>query len=404
MARVFFASAGTGPGVEEAIAFSARESHPELMVFLTTEASRVTVDRVMGLLGGSGPSWECCEVAESGDIEACYERAVAALRDLRERGYNPTEVTCDITSGTKPMSAGLALAAQAMGCSVLSYVDGKRGSNGRVIGGTERLVRLRPIRVWLDHYRAEFVALFNRFQFDACLNILRQMRSLTRVPEHTWEIDCLSSLTMGYSAWDKFDHQAAQEHFKGVRLGVLEHWSLNWEANRGFLARVVRSKDRFGGEALCDLLLNACRRREEGKYDDAVARLYRLIEMVAQGALTKHGVNTADVDPDALPQSIRSMYAARRSPDTGKIVLGLQEDCRVLAALGDPLGQAFLGNLRMRDLLSKRNLSILAHGTTSVTKDDGEALEAEVRTLMDCRVQRFDRLLGEGAFPKLEIR
>ena len=41
---------------------------------------------------------------------------------------------------------------------------------------------------------------------------------------------------------------------------------------------------------MADLLNNAQRRIDEGKYDDAVARLYRANELIAQITLTKFGV------------------------------------------------------------------------------------------------------------------
>jgi CRISPR-associated protein (TIGR02710 family) len=152
------------------------------------------------------------------------------------------------------------------------------------------------------------------------------------------------------------------------------------------------------------LFLNAQRRREEGKYDDAVARLYRLIEMAGQAALMDRGVDTGNVEPDRLPDSLRAEYAARRSPDTGKIVLGLQEDYRILAAFGNPLGEAFLENKRLRDLLAARNLSILAHGRAPVGRERCEALAAEARGILAQRVRDLDKTLQGGTFARLALR
>jgi CRISPR-associated protein (TIGR02710 family) len=404
VSKALLATVGTGSGVEEAIAFSIREANPEMVVFLTTPQSSVTAEKVVRLLGEIPASQQRLMVTDAENVEICYRTAVEAIRNLRGRGYGPAAITCDFTSGTKAMTAGLALAALAEGCSVLSYVGGSRGVDGRVVKGSETLLRLRPVRIWLDRYRQQFIDFFNRYQFGASLEILKGMKALTGDPEVLAEIEQLRLLTLGYDAWDKFDHTRAQEHFASGRLADLARWRIDWEANRGFLARACRARSEFGDEVLCDLFLNAIRRREEGKYDDAVARLYRLIEMQAQATLKSNGIDTADVDPGRLPGAVRSAYEARRSPESGKIVLGLQEDYRVLAVMGDPLGQCFAGNARLRNLLTVRNLSILAHGRDPVSREDCQALEAEARFLLARRVHGLERILKGGEFIKLVIQ
>jgi hypothetical protein len=48
---------------------------------------------------------------------------------------------------------------------------------------------------------------------------------------------------------------------------------------------------------MIDLIANARRRAEEGFYDDAVGRLYRTMEMLAQfELLTKYDQDTSDID------------------------------------------------------------------------------------------------------------
>jgi len=48
---------------------------------------------------------------------------------------------------------------------------------------------------------------------------------------------------------------------------------------------------------IADILNNARRRMKEGKYDDAMARLYRTVELIAQYRLKmKYEIDTSDVD------------------------------------------------------------------------------------------------------------
>ncbi len=120
---------------------------------------------------------------------------------------------------------------------------------------------------------------------------------------------------------------------------------------------------------MIDLLADAKRRRDEGRIDDAVARLYRAIEAIGQVALKEdHGVESTEKVPlDKVPESLRATWAARAKKFT--VALGLQDDYALLQALGHPLGQKFQGaGLSGKEsLLVRRNQSILAQGFTTVS-------------------------------------
>ncbi len=403
MGKVLLATVGTGSGVEEAIAFSIHEANPELVVFLTTPQSSTTVEKAVHILGESPPPQQMVLVGDAENVEICYQAAVGVMRTLRGQGYSPTTITCDFTSGTKAMTAGLVLASLAEGCSVLSYVGGGRGADGRVIKGCEMLLRLRPVQIWLDRHRQQVVAFFNRHQFGAALGILEEMQALTGDSEVLDEIEQLRLLTLGYDAWDTFDHRRAQEQFESVHVRLLTRWRFAWEGDRRFLAGLLFAKNRYSDGMLCDLFLNATRRIEEGKLDDAVARLYRLCEMIAQAALARHGIDTADVDLSRVPDGVRPHYEERRNPKSKRIEIGLQEDYCLLEALGDPLGRGFLGNNAVRDALFARNDSILAHGTTPIGKEVCERLAAEAKRLLLIHASGAKRLLEDGAFAKLSF-
>jgi len=57
------------------------------------------------------------------------------------QGLGPEQVIADITGATKPMSAGMLLAALQTGC-VLEYVESERDADGWPISGTQRVVLL----------------------------------------------------------------------------------------------------------------------------------------------------------------------------------------------------------------------------------------------------------------------
>jgi len=76
------------------------------------------------------------------DVQAAY-RAVREIleREAGEVGLTADEVIADITSGTKPLTAGMVLAALTCG-GTLEYVQSRRDAQGHVIEGTQQVVLL----------------------------------------------------------------------------------------------------------------------------------------------------------------------------------------------------------------------------------------------------------------------
>jgi hypothetical protein len=74
------------------------------------------------------------------DAQSAYEAVVTVFdREAGEEGLTPAQVIADITGGTKPLTAGMLLAALAVDGD-LEYVESDRDDKGLVIQGTQRVV------------------------------------------------------------------------------------------------------------------------------------------------------------------------------------------------------------------------------------------------------------------------
>lgn len=358
-----------------------RMARPEHVLFVVTGAdggrpgSDAEVPGIVAATGLAPHAWEQLVVPPD-DPDTAYARLAEALRGLRTR-FAQARLLADYTGGTKSMSAALLAAAlEQPGCDI-QLMAGQRGDLRAVTHGTERPFRVNP--GWLEAGRAaaRHRAAWERFGyaeaeagFAALLDELETDQDAP--PASLQRLRDLRDLSGGFAAWDRFQHGAARERLQGLRerhdaflVGYLEQLDLLCSATpRGEGARVA------------DLLLNARRRAARRQYDDAIARLYRLIEWTQQWPLrTRHGVDTGKVLWDALPPA-----AVGRLPERvrGKAQLGLIDGLRLLAAL-EPDGAAasFLvrpwpgdrkrtHENRLRDMLDARNFSILAHGTQPI--------------------------------------
>ena len=142
----------------------------------------------------------------------------------------------------------------------------------------------------------------------------------------------------------------------------------------------------------------------EGRFDDAVARLYRAIEATAQYRLmSKWKIDTSKTSVGALPAALQSRLGSKSS--NGVLKLALQDGYAVLFELGDELGVRFrqLGFWFEKpgqglSLLTNRNMSILAHGFRPVEQKTAEQLMKATQALTAIKKEDLFE------FPQLSMR
>jgi hypothetical protein len=149
---------------------------------------------------------------------------------------------------------------------------------------------------------------------------------------------------------------------------------------------------------LADLAANALRCAQRGRYDDAVARLYRAIEALGQSALReKHQIpDSGKVPLERCPDELKKKIP-QDNPEPA-IKWGLQDVFRFLLLKNDPLGLGFsqAGLDQKQSPLNGRNSSILAHGFQPVPKALFDGLWAKFLELAQLKENQLFK------FPKLE--
>jgi CRISPR-associated protein (TIGR02710 family) len=388
--KALIISIGTGarPGEEamkslgSGITYSIHNSNPDKVFFVVSKESLNTT--LPEILGSIDKLYEIISIDDPDDINRIYENLSAKFRDIK-KGFD--HVTVDFTSGTKAMTGALTILGSFHEADSLSYVTGKR-SGGIVIKGTERLLSLRPYSIIVERKLSEAVTFFNKCQLDSCVTVIEEL--LTRIPDPGLlsQITPFRNATLAYSAWDRFDHRTAFQNLKEVKLS-------HFDRNKGFLGKLLNEPEK-GPYFIADLISNAKRRGEiEHKYDDAVARLYRTIELIAQYGLKKYEIDdTGNVPKEKIP----SRFISELKLVDDKAVIGLYQAYQFLAALGDNLGQSFLQDKKLKDLLQKRNVSILAHGLTPVTKEGYEQLRDSVISCAERALHKIDDLMSQSTF------
>ncbi|HRP61806.1 MAG TPA: TIGR02710 family CRISPR-associated CARF protein [Phycisphaerales bacterium] len=375
---LFICSVG---GANEPVVQSLLHWRPAAVRFVVSEQTKPKINEILQACTEhpiSSGSYEHVDVDDPENLTS----AVASLRSLTahvhrwvKRGSN-YRVVVDFTGGTKCMSAALPLVAHRWPCK-FSYVGGSRRTKdgvGIVESGSERVVQAsNPWEMLGYQVVEEAVTVFNQGGYAAAAALLDRAVRATDDPSVKRELSTLKALINAYAAWDRFDHKTAKQQFDDAIRNRNDLSAIFAEA-QPLITQLKRHREQVhqlsqAGDLQItwveDLLQNARRRAAEHRFDDAVARLYRAIEALAQIRLRdKHGVtDTKSVPLDKVPPQLRSQWSARAR--NGSVMLGLRDAYTLLAALNDPLGCDFNRSDLANDEkspLGARNNSILAHG------------------------------------------
>ncbi len=125
---------------------------------------------------------------------------------------------------------------------------------------------------------------------------------------------------------------------------------------------------------LYDLWLNAERRAAQGRYDDAIARVYRLMEWTAQWRLRLHaGIDTSAISEEQIPPDM--VFTKNRA---GAYQAGLYQSWQLVAkSLRGPAREFIEENeSKLLDYLLVRNHSILTHGFVPIGRAQWDWISA----------------------------
>lgn len=376
--KVLILSVGTTRApLEEALAHHA----PEGVIFLASQQTHPVAAELIRDYGGSFRHHTLLmEDAES--LLEAYQVAVKALRKALD--WEASAIVADLTGGTKPMAAGLVLALTGRGV-VFSYVGGERRDpeTGRVLPGAERLRLLEDptARLGLREW-AGFVRAWNGLNLGMALEELDALLQKPLSPSEERFYRALRGVVEALMEWDRFRHRKAldllKEHLP-VALAVAEAWGhgakvrvlKGLEEGMGALEAIVEAGNRPTFPLLQDLLANAERRAALGRYDDALGRLYRALELAAEADIHERlGFLLKDPKtwPEGFPETLRDRILRPR----GLMEL-LEAAFELDLAFGQhgTLAQRLYGEKnRLQALLARRHESILAHGTRPVGEED----------------------------------
>jgi len=383
---------------------------PDCLCFVLPESVKALVEtEIQPRIDQMPRRWDWVLLSDAEHFPSCYQTIARSLPGmLRAWEIDPGALVVDVTGATACMAGALVLAATPFTSRIVSLMEPKEGREGEAVSldGGERLwISMNPWDEAAEGMRRDGCELFNRGSFLAASTVFRQIE--IRVSGgHKPLYRAFADLAEGYDLWDRFHYRQAWEKLKSA-VKAIEMASLfggppgvkailpEVKANSGFLEKLVLDPAEVKELLAVDLLAHAARKlRVTHDTEGAMRALVRALEAFSQRRLFKQfRIKTWDVQPDQLPQELRAICLACYLEDIdGKYVLPAQAQFRLLAALDDPIGHAFLKEWPgMKPLLNSANQAVLGRGAETVK---GE----RVQQLLDVVVKVSNA--GEASLPK----
>jgi CRISPR-associated protein (TIGR02710 family) len=317
-------------------------------------------------------------IEDPDDTSECYDCGSIVIRDLIAEGG---QIMVDYTGGTKTMSLALGMAAMDYGIELYLTTTSRKDLDRVTSGESTEMISTFLINV--NRRLEQFLPLLlKQYDYSAAIDQLDSLLYSFPLPKNAKTmIRRLRDICRAFEAWDQFKHEEAWSYLSGH----LQHREL--QSYGKYLKRIIQSRADIdldfktvngirghGYEIIEDLIMNAERRAVQQRYDDAVGRLYRALELLVQIHLLKnHDIKTGNVDINRIPREYRDEYEALRySHNNEEIKLSFRQSYRLLNLFEDDLLVRLYKKdaRRLEDILKVRNNSLFAHGFKPVSGED----------------------------------
>lgn len=246
-----------------------------------------------------------------------------------------------------------------------------------------------------------FRILFNNHDYDSMINMISLMNFKKN------EEKKLIAVINFYKDWDlfeydniiKYNYQGLPEVFQPINEKHLE--------NIRTLKKICSEYKEY--RLVIDLINNAKRRNEEGKYNEAIIQLYRALELATQLKLKKfYKIETDNVNLNRLEELKINKhfieYLKKFTNSYNNIHLSLKEQLYILKGLKDPMGKFYWNNQDLfMDIIEMRHSSLLVHGNTNITVIQYQEYEYLVKEFVSKLNKNIKKCIKNTEFPKFEI-
>ena len=444
-------------GSPEPLIKTIKEAAADIVYFLHSEDSKKDAEYVESEMNND-IIYKYKLIKDYQSVKETFDAAFELFSEFLDDKYF---IHVDFTGGTKSMSSGLVLASTHFNkINKYTYVGTSdiegRDKNGKGIvkDGSELITnQFNPYETYAIKEFDKGMYLFNNYQFTSAYKNFEDAKNIAQDKDYKQLAEFYNKLVVCYDSWDKFETKVTYYNPKldkeegilltrFIRVNILEslkkediltkdyeekqEFYKQIENNLKFLNLKISKANRHIKDNikfyLPDLLNNAYRRIEEGKYDDAVARLYRAIELIAQINLEDKGLIDEKmlkklvfhINKNAFNEEIKNkpnipsklgLYVNNdfTNEKTKTFSLGSSKSYDLLRCLGSDEARTYITDHKFKKMVETRNQSILAHGLNPMRKETANKLYNKVFEYAKLFYPDIEKYMALAEFPKFKL-
>lgn len=386
-------------GLANAMLRSIISRNPDIIKFFGSEESKYTVDALKDLyLETFNEELDFDEYIQIDEIDS-FKKYFSSIKSYVTELEDEYYIVIDYTYGTKTMTMSAAMVS--MACrKELIFVSGER-ENGIVVKGSEQVQNQNLFPIYDSLLLEKIEDAFNANRYETAKSLLSELIDPKINKEAYYK------LIKSYSYFDDVNYVEAFDYFD-YPLFCKEWPELNEDFLNNYKSLKILNKQTQGQKiyyVLASLINNARRRYEENKFDDAIARLYRSLELIGQIKLEENGIDSSDIDLDRLKELnidekfINNLNSLKASD--GKIKIGLIKDFELISFLDDDLAKFYAeNNKRIQNIVKFRNSSILAHGMEAKSAEEYFEFKDIVLKAANVLNPKINEYIKDTTFPE----
>jgi CRISPR-associated protein (TIGR02710 family) len=274
--------------------------------------------------------------------------------------YPQHKIIADYTGGTKTMSASLVVVSLQYPQIQLNLTTGERLNLIKVSDNTQISKNIKAEQLQNQIIEKPYLLLWKGFFFNSAAIGFKNTN-----PDY-------AALCDGFALWDDFKYQLAYDILKPYKNQIIKNYNYGKQFFNNLIILNNPQHKLYQPLLIIDLYQNCLRCVDKKKYDDAVIRIYRMMELTAQWMLEFHlKIKTCDIDELIIKKLPKNINIIKNKE--GKYQAGLWVSYQIIIALlpTTHLTQQIKTELNtLRELTLIRNNSILSHGFSPVWQKD----------------------------------
>jgi len=321
------------------------------------------------------------------DLTRCRTEMRFLLRQLASRHPGATLIV-NPTSGTKQMTTATYVAAIDEGVEHIEYITGER-VDGVVKSGTERIAAMSGRRVQAAVTARNALALIRAGAYPGAEQLLAP-----------WDDEDIFPISIGaarvFGMWDRF---AYTEALRAANGDVFR------EVRKALAA--LRDASPVSIERAADMLAFVQRHLGFGSAEEALAVLYRVVELLAKLRMAELEVDVDHFEAENIIDRLEpphrvadQLRAMQRHNDELQIGLRLALDC--LRTSQSPFARAVLADKQLWRGLQRRQDTRYGHGTAFVPVEDVRVLASRLIGAAVAQWPCLPELINQFRFPDLQ--